>query len=458
MTAMGEIKRTHRRQPAALLLMLLATVAARAQEPLTLQRAVGNVLAGNPLRHVAAADVKISESDHKAARAVFFPRVSFDETLTRSNDPVYVFGTKLRQQRFTALDFALPRLNTPSAIANYQARFGGEWQVFDSLQSWNRVQGARRMVASAQQRLSRSDQELVFRTVDAYLGVLRAQREMAVAQQAEKTAEAMLARVRDRYGQGLVVQADLLSTQVNHAQRRQQTIRARNELSVARSALNLMMARPADDELVLEDEVVVPPQPAPLQDIETQALAERPDLRAAALESEAQDHNVRAAKGALGPRISLFGAWESDTAAFVSNGGNNWLGGVQVHLDLFTGGARRAELEKQRARLNQATAGRMALQDRARLEVRRAYYDLQANLEQVEVARIAIAQADESLRIQQNRYDNGLSPLTDLLRVEEDTRRTQSDYWQTLYRAALSRAALQLAAGTLSPDSPVVKP
>lgn len=448
----------YRRLRTKMLLMLLATAPALAQQSLTLEQAVRNVLGENPLHQAAAAEVKISESDRKSAQAVLFPRVSFDETLTRGNDPVYVFGTKLRQERFSALDFSIPRLNTPAAIANYQARVAGEWQAFDSLQSWNRVQGARRMVASAQQRLTRSDQELIFRTVDAYLGVLRAQREVGVAEKAEMTAAAMLARVQDRYNQGLVVQADLLSTQVNHAQRRQQTIRARNDLRVAQAALNLLMARPAENEIVLDDEVVAPPPPAPLRDIEARALAERPDLRAAALELEAQGHNVRAAKGALGPRVSLFGSWESDTSAFVSNGGNNWLGGIQVHLDLFTGGARRAELEKQRARLDQATAGRMALQDRVRLEVRRAYYDLQANREQVEVARIAIIQADESLRIQQNRYDNGLSPLTDLLRVEEDTRRTQSDFWQTLYRAVLSQAALQLATGTLSPDSSVVKP
>jgi outer membrane protein len=442
----------------AFLLPLLAVMPLAAQQTLTLHDAVAKALAGNPQHQIAAANVVASESGQKEARAALLPHLGFTETITRGNDPVYVFGTKLRQQRFGATDFALNNLNTPTPVGNYQARFGGEWQLFDSMQSVNRIQAARAITSSARAQLTRSDQELVYRTVDAYLAVLRVQRQVLVAEQAEKTAAAMLARVKDRYDRGLVVQADLLSSQVNDAQRKQQTIRARNDLRVAEAALNLVMAQPADNELALQDSAISPPAPPALADLETKALSERPDLKAIGDEMKAQSHNVSAAKAAFGPRVSVFAGWETDTSALVTNGGNNWLGGVQIQMDLFSGGAKLAQLDRQRALLTQAEAGRKAEQDRVRLEVRRAYYDLQSALEQVEVARLATTQADESLRIQQNRYDNGLSPLTDLLRVEEDARRTQSDYWETLYRAVLSQAALELATGTLSPDSGVVKP
>ena len=43
----------------------------------------------------------------KTARSFLMPHLSFSETATRGNDPVYVFGSKLRQQRFTEADFAL---------------------------------------------------------------------------------------------------------------------------------------------------------------------------------------------------------------------------------------------------------------------------------------------------------------------------------------------------------------
>ena len=44
------------------------------------------------------------------------PHLSFSETATRGDDPVYVFGSKLRQQRFTTADFALNKLNYTAAL------------------------------------------------------------------------------------------------------------------------------------------------------------------------------------------------------------------------------------------------------------------------------------------------------------------------------------------------------
>jgi outer membrane protein TolC len=92
-----------------------------------------------------------------------------------------------------------------------------------------------------------------------------------------------------------------------------------------------------------------------------------------------------------------------------------------------------------------------------RLEVRKAYLDLDAARKQVEVARASVAQAQESLRIGQNRYGAGLSTITDLLRMQEAALRAQTDYLQSLYRLQTGYANLELATGTLDANSPVVK-
>jgi outer membrane protein len=93
-----------------------------------------------------------------------------------------------------------------------------------------------------------------------------------------------------------------------------------------------------------------------------------------------------------------------------------------------------------------------------RLEVRQAYYEQDSNRQQVNVARTAIAQAQESLRINQDRYDTGLITITDLLGAEEAVRRTQADYWSAVYQFRISYANLELSSGTLTPQSPVVMP
>jgi outer membrane protein len=103
-----------------------------------------------------------------------------------------------------------------------------------------------------------------------------------------------------------------------------------------------------------------------------------------------------------------------------------------------------------------AAAMRDAYRDEIRLQVRKAYYEYDAARQQVEVARGAIVQADESLRINQNRYEGGLSTVSDLLGVEEAAHRAKADYWQAVYRVQTSYAGVELATGTLTPASPVV--
>ena len=101
---------------------------------------------------------------------------------------------------------------------------------------------------------------------------------------------------------------------------------------------------------------------------------------------------------------------------------------------------------------------KQAASDAVRLEVRRAFYETDANRQQIEVARAAIAQAQESLRINQDRYDSGLTTITDLLSAEDAARRSQTDYWEAVYHFQTSYANLELASGSLNPQSPVVMP
>ena len=112
-------------------------------------------------------------------------------------------------------------------------------------------------------------------------------------------------------------------------------------------------------------------------------------------------------------------------------------------------------LQQEKVALLRAQAGEQAARSLIRVEVSRAYFEHQSAGRQVEVARSAMAQAAESLRILRTRYDAGLVTLTDVLRAEDADRQSQSGYWQAVYHNASSYAALRLATGTLNVDEMV---
>src|SRR6266567_9335163 len=98
-----------------------------AQERLTLAQAIQVALKQNPYIDAARAAVEEARAGAGLARAQYLPQINFTEDISRGNDPVYVFGTRLRQQRFTQADFGLDALNKPEPIGNFATRVSGGW-------------------------------------------------------------------------------------------------------------------------------------------------------------------------------------------------------------------------------------------------------------------------------------------------------------------------------------------
>jgi outer membrane protein TolC len=423
-------------------------------QSITLSEAIQIALEGNPLRKAALADQKAASAGVKQARATLLPHIGFTESATLGNDPVYVFGTKLRQQRFDAADFALDQLNRPNPIGNFSSRFGGEWNLFDSLASWRNLSRTRFLQQAAAQQLERTDQELVFHAVQAYYGLLLAQKQLDVAEQSKATAESVLEQAKNRYDSGLVVESDFLNAKVESASREQELIRARNSVSLAQSELGVALGlttptafKPAE---ALDEQR---PAVSALPDLEGTALTTRPDLKQIRSQEAAQQKSVSMAKAAFGPKLNAFGSWQTDSANMFANGGNNWVAGMELKIDLFAGGANRANLSQQQAMQERVAAGRQVFENQVRLEVRRAYYDLNSACQQVEVTHAASDQAKESLRISRNRYDSGLATITDLLQIQQAMTQAQTNYWNAVYQCRTSYANLQLASGTLNSQS-----
>jgi outer membrane protein len=436
--------------------LLAAATGQSSASPLTLHDAVSIALEKNPLRKAALADTRAASADTQTARSFLLPHFTFSENATRGNDPVYVFGNRLRQQRFTQADFALNKLNSPLPLGNFSTRFGGTWNLFDSFASWRGLTRAHLMDEAAKHQLDRTEQEIVFRVVESYDDVLLAAKQLEVAQHATNTAQAIVDRSQVRFDSGLVVESDLLTAKVRLASRQQELIRARNNLSMALAQLNAAMGVPTESSFDLTQTLAEPrlPQLA-LQDLEASAVTNRPDLKRISAEHDAQRQTVSIAKSAFGPQVNAFAGWEVDNPTFLADGGgNNWVGGLELKIDLFQGGAKRAELAKQRATEEKVAAMKQAASDAVRLEVRRAYYEVDADRQQVDVTRASIAQAQDSLHINQDRYETGLITITELLSAEETARRTQADYWEAVCRLRTSYAGLELATGSLTLQSP----
>jgi hypothetical protein len=99
-------------------------------QELTLADAVKTALEKHPALRIAEYQAAAAASGVDQARAGFFPRVDFSEGFSRSDNPVYAFGSLLNQGRFTAADFAVNTLNHPDPITNWRTNLGGSVPLF----------------------------------------------------------------------------------------------------------------------------------------------------------------------------------------------------------------------------------------------------------------------------------------------------------------------------------------
>ena len=426
-------------------------------EVVTLRQAVILALQQNPEFRSSANDSDAARARLKQAQSAWAPRIDFRQDFTRGNNPVYVFGTKLTQRQFSTADFALNNLNTPTPLDNFQTRLDGQWRLFDSGETLHRQRSARRLVTAADFQTEQARQDLILEIVRDYYGVLVLQESARAADEAVKTAEASAQRLETMHTAGLIVDSDLLSAKVFLAQMKDRQIRAQNDLAVAEMQLARQMGLAMDAQAEPQGNLVEPVALSKgVQDWTQTALENRPALRAAQVQEEALGDERKAAKAEFGPKVGVFGSVERDSMTLGGPSGTNWIAGARLDFNVFAGGAQKARVEEASANAAKAKHTVEWFRSGVQLEVRKSYLDASAAAQRAATARDASAQAKESLRIVQNRYETGLTNVTELLRAQTAQLDAESGYLAALLDWQVARAQLERAAGVLTPESALI--
>jgi outer membrane protein TolC len=429
------------------------TVITEAGKSLTLTEAVDIALARNPLTRVAAGGRQLADAQMEVARAARFPMLQASESVTRSNNPVFVFGSLLEQGRFGPNNFSISSLNNPEALTNFRAGLSVRVPLFDQRQTKARVDLARLGQRQADQQTESVAQQIRFEVVKAYYGVLLAQSRLVVADEAIQTAAADLKRARDRFETGFVVRSDLLAAEVQLAEFRQQKIQAAGDFVVSQAALNTALGLSVNLPQTIADQLserlfsVETPD-----ELNRQALAHRPDYARAALAVRANVRQTRGARDEVLPRVDAFANFGA-SGRNPGTGSSDYSAGASVTLNIFDAG-RRARINQARAGEAIAQAEQEQLANQISFEVVRAYQQFVSARERLHVVDQTTAQASEVLRIVQDRYREGLTTITEVLRAEMALVRARTDVLAARHDHYVAYANVLLATGRLKDVQP----
>jgi outer membrane protein TolC len=416
---------------------------------LTLGVAIDIALQNNPLIKATSAGRELADARLSEARAGRFPLLQLGQSFATSNNPVFVFGSLLEQGRFGPQNFDPRALNNPDSLSNFRSSITFRLPLFDQKQSDARISQARIGQQQADSQRESVEQQIRFEVLRTYYGVLVAQSKNEVADEAVNSAAADAKRIGDLVDAGVVVHSDSLSAEVQLAEFRQQQIEAEADLAVAQAALNTVLGGAVDATQkaagqLAEKTFNIGSQTQLIQ----LALARRADLARAGLSLKSSHERARGARGEYLPRLDVFGAY-GVSSQNLANGSSDYTVGASVTFNLFDAG-RSARIKQARAAENAAAAEAENLASQIRFEVVRAYQQYVSARGRVSVAGRAVEQASEARRIVQDRYQAGLTTITEVLRTETALVRARMNLLAARYDHYIGYANVLLATGRLT--------
>lgn len=296
-------------------------------------------------------------------------------------------------------------------------------------------QGAQARAAAQQATLADARVSLAADVSDAYLGHRACQSHLALGEQdvASREATAKLTAASVEVGftapyQGVRSLASVAEARTRVAATRAQCERLENLLTrlsgVARPQLMKMLAAPPTGLGRL-------PEPRHFSiAIPSEALLQRPDIRAAERNVAAAAADIGLAEADRYPRLALNGTlgYSASAGSAGSLSFGNWSFGPALSLPILDGGRRAAAVEIAKSRYDEALAAFKARARSAIQEVEDGLTRYAAAHERAENARVSATQYQHFFDAVEQRYREGASNLLEL----EDARRAMLAARQTL--------------------------
>ena len=276
------------------------------------------------------------------------------------------------------------------------------------------LRAARAYRRAAEEQVSETQADVVFRVRQAYLDALYAARLVEIAEAGLGQARAHEAEVRRFQLAGTRAEYDLLRAQVDAANQAPIVVAARNGLDLSLLALKRLVNLPAAAPLLLTTDLRRPEATMPVLAADTVAGPDRASVRAADATVQVWEQAVRAARADRWPSLSV-GATLSHQAfpqritPFDAQFRRNWSADLRLSVPLFLGFRTVGAEERARASLERARAERDQVQELAALEVERARAEVHRAEALLAAQQVTVRQASRAYHLANVRYANGMA-------------------------------------------------
>lgn len=422
--------------------------AASGSAPLTLEDFCRRVLAYYPKLKEQGVTVELAIARKLQAQAGFWPKLQGLADASYSDDPVYVFGTLLRQRAFTQDDFDLNRLNNPNARANFDVGLHGEIPLFDAFQTISKVREAKHMVESAKHGEKFTRMEALLVASDAYLNTVVVEKVLKKVAETCKNSETDIKQAKELKDKGVVLGADFYAAKVIFGSLRNINNNLTAQKKSMHALLNILMGEDPLKPVQVAD--VLQEGNGASVDLKkwlSQAYTLRPDLLSIEEAIQAQEAHVSGERASAWPIISAFGDLRENTEDF-RTGGGSFAVGLKGSVDIFEPGyssrVKMAEKSLQKLKYQKNIAA-----DSITKDVTSEYARLESLKANIPLLRDMADDSDQAVDLVLPLYREGRKSIADLLDMRQGNIRTYQAYYAALVSSKNSSVRLLFLSGQL---------
>lgn len=426
----------------SLILQSVGVGLAQEEDVATLEESVIEALANNwtlkamEERPDQAAYVK------RQARAELLPKLSTSYGYTRlSEEPISRSSTPL----WTGFPLA-PR-------DNYQWKGTVTQPLFTGFSLISSFQLAKLGVDQSKMEVELERLALALRVKEAYFGILESDKFVDVAIKAVEALESHVKVASSFYEVGMIPINDLLKAEVELANAQHDLIKVTNAARLTRFTFNTVLSRPINTPVRIKDILAYKPERGEFQGYLQEALMTRPEMKLLDINILQADQEIRLINGKNYPEVVLTYDYikegdDPDVSGSAFHDAGRWEAMAVCTWTFWEWGTTHYSVKEKESLKKELIKTKMALEDSIRLELKDAILDLDETEQNIPTTRKAVAQAEENLRVSQERYKAQVTTSTEVLDAQTLLTQARTNYYSSLYDHNLAEARLKRALGS----------
>jgi outer membrane protein TolC len=366
----------------------------------------------NPETRVAWENAKIKAAELGISKATLYPTVAALATGETSRVNIFFSPNYIRQTAYT-----------------FSPAVDLEYTIFDFGRRSAEISISRNNLLAANFQFNDTHRKVIFDVMAAYYRVLNTKGQEDAAEATLKNAQTDQQSAESRLELGLATLPDVLEARSAAAQADYDLQAALGASEIARGDLNTALGVSPGTPLQVESiqSLKIPDDlTATVESSIDTALAQRPDLMQRVAELRAASAEVREAKSAYLPTLTVGGeaglaktfTTQTPGKGLYSDNQETWEASLNLKWTLFDGFAREQRLARARAARKQAAADIDVMRDQVENEVWSAYSTARTALRQQKAAAALLAAADSSYNAAVQSYSFGVRSQIDVVSAQ----------------------------------------